>query len=144
MELIELDVPLSIQEGYHILEQTSWGKFKESDQFKERYLKSCLTTAHISCYMAPSQIDSLFITVRRVNSLYFRMKLNAFLTKFCKHVRCPCGDHISNTHIIFECPIVKPFLPKFCEQSLGNVFENSKLAFAIARCLLHSPLEYLL
>jgi len=117
--------------------------YKESGQFKERYLKKCPTTSHIFGYMTP-QIDSRFITVRRVHSLYFRMNLNAFLTKFCKHVRCLCGDHISNTHIIFECPIVKPFLLTFSEQSLENIFENSKLTLAIVRCLLHSPLDYLL
>jgi len=87
--------------------------------------------------MTPSQTHLSIATTRRVNALYFRLKLNAFITKFCKNVRCLCGEHISNTHIIFECSIVKPFLPTFCEQSVETVFKNPKLPLLNVYCTTH-------
>ena len=111
---------------------------------KKQFLNNSLNDAHTSAVNKPVKTNSSFIIARRIKSLLFRIKLNAFVTKFSKNVRCLCGESISSTHIIFECQSVTPFLPTFSEHSLEKVFDNFKLAFDIAEGLMNSPLGHLL
>ena len=122
-EAIELHVPLSLQEGYHI-EQASLSKVTEAYQLKKPFLNHSLINTRVTGDVYHPMTITNNITSRRVIALLFRIKLNAFFTKFSKNVTCLCGKHITNTHIIFECQIVKTFLPPFSENSLDKVFNN--------------------
>jgi len=143
-ESATLHVPLSLQEGYHLLEQTSWKKVTETYHLKERFLNRSVIKTDKARVVSHSKACSNISTARRVNSLFYRIKLNAFVTKFSRNSKCLCGENISNTHIIFECKNTKAFLPQFSENSLRSIFNNLNLAFDIAKGLWHSPIGHLL
>lgn len=130
---IKMHIPLSIQESYRLLEHTSMSKFQDSIPNN----KCIFEVIH------QSNIHSNAFRERQLKALFFRIRLNAFITKFSKNVKCLCGEGISNTHV-FECQNLKPYLPAFPENSIEQVLDNVKLMFDIAKGLLHSPIGHLL
>ena len=126
------------------LEYASWSKVTEAYKLKERFFNSSLKTINVLSNVSHSKTYSNIVSARRVYALFFRMKLNAFITKFSKGVKCLCGQRITSFHIVFQCRRVKHFLPSFSEHSLESIFKNFELACQIAKTLLHSPMGHLL
>ena len=57
-------------------------------------------------------IPKMFLAIshkypRYITSLIHRFRLNAFRTKYCKNIKCACGNELSVKHLLKECPNVK-------------------------------------
>ena len=94
----KIDIPLSLHENYSLLEKASWEStlqtLKEKNGQKGAFFKAitnCKTSikGHHRC--------------RILNSLIFRIRLDAFKTKYSKNVSCICGKQITPYHILFQC-----------------------------------------
>ena len=135
-----VNIPLSVQESYSLLERQTWSDFK--NMYKEDGLgifTSSFRDGLLKIQYAWTYNNKSILYSRNVISLMFRLKLNSFKTKFVKTVKCICGADITNYHLIFDCYVLKPLLPNFQEKSLQDVFSNHKLLLQIAQTLLNSP-----
>ena len=43
---------------------------------------------------------------RHIESTSYKLRLNAWNTKYSKNVACTCSDSISVHHLLFDCPIL--------------------------------------
>jgi len=130
---IVLHAPLSIAEGYRLLEEASFKKNIEKYQQNNRLSHSTLSVNSVVEYIEDLEIHTNAVKERQLKALFFRIRLNAFTTKFSKDVKCLCGEYISNTHIILECEKLKPHLPAFSENSIEQILNNVKLTIDIAK-----------
>ena len=44
---------------------------------------------------------------RQIEVIIYKLRLNAWNTKYCKNVSCSCSDVITVHHILFDCPVLK-------------------------------------
>ena len=139
-----LHIPLSIEEGYRLLEETSINKFLRLHQQRKQSPNSIPGRKSVLKEIHHLKIHANAFKERKLKSLFFRIRLNAFITKFSKNVKCMCGGYISNNHIILDCQNLKPHLPVFSEKSLEQVLSNVSLMFEIAKSLSLSPIGHLL
>ncbi len=132
-------MPLSLQEGYSQLQKATWKHFNNNKK--------------PNCFTDDVKYRSNFICDsdnRQITGLIYRLKLNAFKTKYSQNIKCICGKEISPQHILYKCKALKPFLPEILTQEncvkpqLQNIFANHQLMFTIAKGLLKSPVGILL
>ena len=136
---VKLSIPLSIQEAYRHLEKTVWFQLKQKNQTFSHPadIKWC---KNFSLLMNRSNIKHC----RAITTLIFKIKLNAFKTKFSKNVTCLCGNRISTQHILFDCKILQNRLPHIRALSMKDICSNQTLLITVANCLLLSPVYALL
>ena len=60
-------------------------------------VQSNFFTAHNEKFFCPRQIEVII----------YKLRLNAWNTKYCKNVSCSCSDVITVHHILFDCPVLK-------------------------------------
>ena len=84
---------------------------------------------------------------RHLSKLIYKLKLNAWNTKFSQNVVCVCTQHISVNHLFFECPVL---LKLYSEKNLKmnnfdihSIFGSDKLV-DIVKVIYHSPVHSLL
>ena len=130
-----LNVSLSLHEGYSLLQNACWKHFRKKLQ-DLGYMWNDNTSQTLHSY------DGLKIyNQRNITSLIYRLKLNAFKTKFSKNITCLCGDKISNSHILSRSEHLKPFLPAIPKYSLEKILSDQKLLWDIAVALIQSPIS---
>ena len=140
----KISVLLSVSEIYHILEKTMWKRLR--DRSESRYKRKKL---HIPPWSVRTLSVSTFRS-RMINSIYYRILLNALKTKFSKNVKCICGESFTLNHALFYCATLSNFLPKnfteqkYTEDSLETIIANDNLVYDIAVNLFHSPVSKLL
>ena len=54
-------------------------------------------TAHFEKFSCPRQTEVII----------YKLRLNAWNTKYCKNVLCSCSNIITVHHILFDCPVLK-------------------------------------
>ena len=128
-----LHIPLSVQEGYHLLERACVNKQKELHQLKEQSSNWFLNKKYVFDDISKTKAYTNIIRGRQVKNLFFRIRMNAFVTKFSKNVQCLCGESISNAHVMFDCQNMKPYLPTIPHNSLEEVLNDVKLMFDMHR-----------
>jgi hypothetical protein len=91
--------------------------------------------------------SNLYSCNRHLSKLIFKLKLNAWNTKFSQNVVCVCSQQISVQHLFFECPFL---LNLYAEKSLtmnnfdiSSVFEN-EIIVEIVKIISSSPVCSLL
>ena len=136
-----LNIPLTLNEAFCVLKRVAWGRF-EDKQKQSKSLVKCKSHFFSFDDIQKSQFLNLTDTYKfkHFQSVFYRLKLNAFKTKYISTVRCLCGHTISSAHLLFECLPLKHFLPSFSENSLDKVFSNSELALRLTAHLLASPI----
>ena len=116
--------PLSISEIYRLLERETRNHIKilhnDFDSTSETSRMNIYNFHNVFSEYSHYRISRL----RQIVSLVYRIKLNAFKTKFVKGIRCCCGREISCSHILFECKDLKPVLPHIPVTSLTNVLND--------------------
>ena len=135
-----ISVSLSLHEGYSLLQNASWKHFRkklqDSDYPSNNHPNQLLNFKNA----LDSYKDFDVCTQRNILSLIYRFKLNAFKRKFSKDTNCICGDKITNSHILFHCEHLKPFLPVIPNHPLEQILSNPSLMWDIIFALIHSPL----
>jgi len=92
----------------------------------------------------------IFSSSRIVNSLFLKLKLSSWRTKYVPSVFCHCSGALSLDHLFFECPILIPMYTSsginsdLRSSSVQVILENDKLLFGVALCIYKSPLINLL
>ena len=136
----QLNLPLTLNEAFGILKKVAWRRF-ENKQKDSKNLASCKN--NIFTFDQLRKIQYLKIndtySYKHFISVFFKLKLNAFKTKYVSSVRCPCGHNITSSHILFDCLPLRCFLPNFSEKCLNTIFSNHDLAIHIVFALLNSP-----
>jgi ribonuclease HI len=91
--------------------------------------------------------SNLYSCNRHLSKLIFKLKLNAWNTKFSQNVVCVCSQQISVQHLFFECPFL---LNLYAEKSLtmnnfdiSSVFE-SEIIVETVKIISSSPVCSLL
>jgi len=85
---------------------------------------------------------------RNISRLIYKLRLNAWNTRFSQNVACACSEKLSVQHIVFNCPIVL----KVYEERGINLDINSSvthilhspLAIEIAKAIISTPVAKLL
>ena len=57
---------------------------------------------------------------RQLSSLMFKIRLNAFKTKFSKDIKCICGHQVSIKHLLLQCPNIKTEVKKMVGEILNS------------------------
>ena len=139
----KISVPLSVKETYSLLEKASRTKLTETSKLNSKLQKPLYTASKNM-----SNISTYFS--RMVSTVFFRIYLNALKTKFCRNVKCVCGESFSLHHALFHCKKMCDFLPKnftekkLKEDSFGEIISNERLLYDISISMLHSPVSALL
>ena len=129
---IHINIPISIQENYTLLEKTIWKQWTQN-------------TNQSNC--KPIVLSNLNCS-RKISSLIFRLKLNALKTKFVKNIRCICGTTISVSHILLNCQQIRSLLPisfttkRLSEDNLHHELADLKTMIGIAESLLKCPISH--
>ena len=135
-----VNIPYSLQEGYHLLEKTSWNHVNK--------LQKCSSTGkinrHISCYTQVCRCQNRLLT-----KLMYRLKLDALRTKFCKNVMCICGSKLSPRHVILQCELLEPCFPRrltdrLLKMTFDQIISDKVLLLDIVKVLVRSPVGNLL
>ncbi len=58
----------------------------------------------------------------------YRLRLNAFKTKFCKEIYCICGETISVDHLLLHCNEIKKILPS---NQIKQMLDNAPLTIEL-------------
>ena len=85
---IQVMTPLSLHEGYSLLENACWNRFKKHQYGPFQF------TNH-NCHKK-------FDCSRQNTSIIYRLKINAFRTKYSKNIKCICGAQLT-TIILCKC-----------------------------------------
>ena len=128
----KINIPLSCYEICTIIKREVWNDFGHNRQV-----------------LRDLKLNNL---PRNISSLLHKLVLNAFKTKFCKHVKCLCQGKLSAEHILFDCPELISFLPpevlswrtkhKHISELISN--DHQTLLTLLAKCLLRCPVgQYL-
>ena len=59
-------------------------------------------------------------TTRKINSLMFRLRLNAYKVKYVKTVKCLCGAIINTEHILLHCPVITTHATLYYNIKIGD------------------------
>lgn len=137
----QLNIPLTLQEAFCNVQKVVWNRF-ENKQKQSKGLVLCKSKFFNYDYIQKRYFPNVNDThkFRHFMSIYYRLKLNAFKTKYSTSVSCLCGQNITSTHVLFECPQLKNFLPAFSEDNLNSVFLNDELALRLTAALIISPI----
>ena len=135
-----LDLPLTLDEAFGILKRVTWHRFEDKQKSSNKFV-SCKN--NIFTFNQLQGIEYLKIndsySYKHFISVFFKLKLNAFKTKYVSSVKCPCGHSITSSHILFDCLPLRCFLPNFSKKCLNSIFSNMDLAFHTVSDLLDSP-----
>ena len=82
---IKIEIPLSLHEGYCLLEKACWNQL-------DLLLQNCYYPRKNTKFKACSSTDRH--NDRVFSSLIYRLRLDALKTKFSRNVSCVCGDQI--------------------------------------------------
>ena len=142
---IDLEISKSAYYYYTILERTAWTIFNtnidgrpiQKKKFSLTFAKERLSNSHLHYF-------------RLVTSLVFRIRTNSLKTKFSKNANCVCGRHISLDHILYNCEIIRKYLPHTfisnasSEEDLQDRLNDQEVVTDLVEALLHSPIANLL
>ena len=128
---ISLDIPLSIEENYSLLQETIWKNHKNESRISKT-----------------KPFGRIFLNCSRtVSNVIFRLKLDALKTKYVRDIKCPCSEPLSVNHILLDCQQIRAFLPiTFREQNstidhLITSFSDPSAMISMAEGLLKSPVS---
>ena len=130
-----LNVSLSLQEGYNLLQNACW------KHFRKKLEDLGYTWNDNSCQTLKTYNGLKLYNQRNVTSLLYRLKLDAFKTKFSKNITCLCGERISSGHILSQCEDLKPFLPNIPKYSFQKIISDHKILWDIVVALIQSPIS---
>ena len=142
-----LNIPYTLKEGYHMLNNIAWNNFRNTakaaascSEIQKRQSFDCECIMNIP-YL---KIHDMY-QYRRFVSTFYRLKLDAFRTKYSSTTKCVCGKtRITRHHVLYECLTLRAYLPSLSGMSLVDVFSDSDFAFAVTNSLMCSPVRYLL
>jgi ribonuclease HI len=146
---ISLQIPLSLQERYHLLERASWKKFTHDYSSAAHYSNLRSIDTKSLMFLIPYKNISGF-QLRNILCMINRFRLNAFKTKFSSKVECVCGENFKLEHILFQCKVLKSFLPAtfishgYSLNDLGIVLSDPVIVTDLVLGLLHSPVSALI
>lgn len=121
-----LNIPLSLQEFYHIVEKTAREIFVKSlKKYSDNEIKY--------------EISNYKVLNRHITSLIYRWKFDAFRTKYTKNTSCTCGHQITPKHIL-SCRMIKQFIPSLSECAPEKIFSSPVLTVDFFSSLLKSPI----
>ena len=145
---IPFNIPLDLTECNILLNKTSDESFRilmmNSDT---QYYQSCVKF----CGKINSKASSsnyLASLSREIRSLLHRMRLNSLRTKFCKNIRCMCGETLGVGHLLINCPRARELYRKsgVCSLSDGSspssvskILNDYSFLSSVCKCMLHSP-----
>jgi ribonuclease HI len=145
---IYLQIPLSLQERYHLLEQAAWHKFDKNYQAIAPFSNLKIINSHsLVCYVLSKNKSDLHI--RNILCMINRFRLNAFKTKFSSNVKCTCGEKFTLNHL-FQCVMLKLFLPasltvsNWSTDDLGIALSDHVIVSDLVLGLLQSPVSSLI
>ena len=135
-----LALPYSLNEAFSVLKRVAWSRFKDK-QKQSKNLVFCKNNIFSFDQIRGLQYLNIndTYTYKRFISIFFKLKLNAFKTKYVSSVRCPCGHNITSSHILFDCLPLRSYLPDFSKKCLNTIFSNHELAIRTTAALLSSP-----
>ena len=142
---LDFIISKSTSDYYRLLEIAAWEQCNTNEEGK-RLLKKRFSFAFVKGKLSNSNIHYF----RLVTSLIFRLRTNSLKTKFSKNANCICGQHISLSHILFNCQDVRKLLPHsftskvFAEENLQDILSDSEVIIELVEALLHSPIANLL
>ena len=115
-DTIQLDVHLDLHEYCLHIDKIAKESFVNRLKTSEsNYSNYCIKT--LSTIQSSIILKNLSTTrSRQIMSLMFKLRLNAFRTKFTKDIKCLCGNQITIKHFLLHCPIVNGQITK----SFGN------------------------
>ena len=142
-------IPFSVQEGYKLLDKGSYTNFiKCSENKLSQSGRLSLKICNVERNLNLSSTSNYY--TRKLVSLFFRFRLNAFRTKYIQNAKCLCGDKLDINHILFRCQPLRQLLPKsFTDLSLQedriiDILQNTNLICDIIKSLTHSSILSLL
>ena len=119
----KLNIPLGLHEAFCTIKRVVWHRFV-TKQTNSSNLLTC--KSQLFTFEQIHNIQSLNIhnvhTFKYFMSIFYRLKLNAFKTKYSKMVKCLCGQKITASHILFDCLFLKRFLPVLSGHCMNTVF----------------------
>ena len=140
----KIHTPITAQECYCQLQKVFWNNFKQVLKNENRLLKDCKAESHFFKNM--SILNNYFFAetvslhmCRSITSLFYRVKLDSYITKFSKNVTCPCGQRFINHHILLECPAFQSILPSFDQTPLSDILCDSALILQITLSFIQCP-----
>ena len=86
-----------------------------------------------------NKIKAQFNTGRKIQSLMFKWKLDAFKTKYNRNVFCLCGNQITNIHII-SCIKMVEHIPSLSMNTPENIFNSPLRTYEFFVSLSKSPI----
>ena len=125
-QFLDFIISKSTSDYYRLLEIAAWERCNTNADGK-KVLKTRFAIALVKGKLLNSNLHYL----RLVTSLIFRLRTNSLKTKFSKDVNCICGQHISLSHILYNCGDVRKFLPHsftskvLAEENLQDILSDS-------------------
>ena len=114
---------------------------------------------HLSCHELLTSLDFAFnrkyektqtiisSCPRDLTKVLYRLRCNAWKTKYVKNISCTCTNPISVQHIFYECPILNTLFQekgidiKKCSSNISDFLHSSEsIVLHVIRILMNSPI----
>ena len=132
----------SVKEAHSSLKLTSWDRFLTRSNMKS----APQTKITSPIYSLREKLSHTTIYYSRlITNVFCRVRLNALKTKFCKCVKCICGEQFTLYHCLFHCVKVRAFLPKcflerqYSDDNFSELIADQAVLFDISESLVNSP-----
>ena len=144
----KINIPLSLYENYSLLGKVSWDSVIRRQKECPNIIKD--NKGKFFKNLVKYKTGHNLHQERILKSLIFRIRLDAYKTKYCKNVTCICGQNITPFHVIFLCRNTKKYLPIWLlslNPSIANfwdIFGNEAKAIEAVKAIVKSPVGHLL